>query len=203
MPLIRANPDIDECGAAVVTIDRTALHSDLDSPDRDLRRDAVRRAARRGEAELLADHLTTETDPGIREMVLTSLVRIGGIAAIRPLVDLLRTDQAALRGALIETLQSMGDAIVPEIETLLRDDNPDFRIYAVNMLLSLRSSRVPDIALEVIETDPHVNVCAAAVDVLMETGRPDMVEALRAVANRFPDQPFLAFAVRAAIKRIG
>jgi HEAT repeat protein len=203
MPLIRAKPEEADRGAEVVTIDRAHLHSDLESPDRDLRRDAVRRAARRGEAELLADHLSIETDPGIREMILTSLVRIGGIAAIRPLVDLLGTDQAALRGALIETLQSMGDAIVPEIEVLLRDDNPDLRIYAVNMLLSLRSPRVPDLALKVIETDPHVNVCAAAVDVLMETGRPDMVDALHAVANRFLDHPFLAFAVRAAIKRIG
>jgi HEAT repeat protein len=186
-----------------VTIDRTHLHRDLESPDRECRRAAVRLAARSGEAQLLADHLAGESDAGIREMILTSLVRIGGIAAIRPLVDLLGTDQAALRGALIETLQSMGDAIVPEIEALLCDDNPDLRIYAVNMLLSLRSPRVPDIALKVIETDPHVNVCAAAVDVLMETGRPDMVDALQAVADRFHDRPFLAFAVRAAIKRIG
>jgi HEAT repeat protein len=118
-------------------------------------------------------------------------------------VELLGNDQASLRSAIIESLQSMGDAIVPEIELLLQDENSDLRIYAVNMLLSLRSPRVPDIALKVIETDPHVNVCAAAVDVLMETGRPEMADALRAVANRFPDQPFLAFAVRAAIKRIG
>jgi HEAT repeat protein len=203
MPLICAKTDCEDNAAEVVTIDRTNLRSDLESPDSDRRRNAVRLAARRGEADVLADHLAVESDPGIRETILTSLVRIGGIAAIRPLVELLSTDQTSLRGALIETLQNMGDAIVPEIEKLLRDDNPDLRIYAVNTLLSLRSPRVPDLALKVIETDPHVNVCAAAVDVLMETGRPEMVDALNAVANRFPDQPFLAFAVRAAIKRIG
>jgi HEAT repeat protein len=203
MPLIRSTVKTEDHVSAVATIDRTHLRQDLNSEDIDDRRNAVRLAARMGEAELLAHHLANEHDPGIRETVLTSLVRIGGLAAIRPLLELLDTDQAALRSVVIETLQSMGNEIVPEIELLLQDENPDQRIYAVNMLLSLRSPRVPDIALKVIETDPHVNVCAAAVDVLMETGRPEMADALQAVANRFPDQAFLAFAVRAAIKRIG
>lgn len=97
----------------------------------------------------------------------------------------------------------MGDDIVPEIEMLLDDPDSDIRIFAVNIVHSLRSPRAPDIALKVIEADTHVNVCAAAVDVLAEIGRPDMADALRAVAIRFPDQPFLAFAVRAALKRIG
>jgi HEAT repeat protein len=203
MPLIRTRTESQDQVAEVVPIDAASLRRDLESPDGDRRRNAVRLAARRGEAALIAGHLAVESDPGIRETMLTSLVRIGGRDAIRALVQLLGTDQTSLRGALIETLQNMGDAIVPDIEELLHDDNADLRIYAVNTLLSLRSPRVPDIALKVIETDPHVNVCAAAVDVLMETGRPDMADALNAVANRFPDHPFLAFAVRAAIKRIG
>jgi HEAT repeat protein len=203
MPLISARTESEGRTADVVSIDLAHLRNELESRENDRRLNAVRLAARRGEAELLANHLSVESDPGIRETILTSLVRIGGITTVRSLVELLGTDQTSLRGALIETLQNMGDAIVPEIERLLRDDNPDLRIYAVNTLMSLRSPRVPDIALKVIETDPHVNVCAAAVDVLMETGRPEMVDALNVVANRFPDRPFLAFAVRAAIKRIG
>ena len=62
----------------------------------------------------------------------------------------------------------MGEAVVPEIELLLHDANPDLRIYAVNIIHSMRSPRAPDIALGVIATDPHVNVCAAAVDILAE-----------------------------------
>jgi HEAT repeat protein len=116
---------------------------------------------------------------------------------------MLSTEDALLRNAVIETLQSMGEAVVPEIELLLDDENPDLRIYAVNIIHTMRSQRAPDIALGVIATDPHVNVCAAAVDILAEVGRPEMADELRAVADRFPDQPFLAFAVRAAIKRIG
>ena len=169
----------------------------------EVRRAAIRLAYRSGEANVLAGHLEDESDAGLREAILTNLVRIGGVKAARPLIDSLRSDEALLRNAVIESLQSMGESIAPEIERLLDDENPDLRIYAVNIIQSLRTPRVPDIALKVIATDPHVNVCAAAVDILAEVGRPEMVDELRAVADRFPDHPFLAFAVRAAVKRIG
>jgi HEAT repeat protein len=203
MPLIRSTAATEDLSTAVVTIDRTKLRADLESSDEDVRRAAVRLATRVGDAEVLAGHLEDESDAGLRETILTSLVRIGGVKAARLLIPMLRTDDARLRNALIETLQSMGEEVAPEIERLLDDENPDQRIYAVNIIHSMRSPRAPDIALRVIDTDPHVNVCAAAVDVLAEVGRPEMVDELRAVANRFPDHPFLAFAVRAAIKRIG
>jgi HEAT repeat protein len=203
MPLIRSSAAVEDPDAAVVTIDRTKLRADIESPDADVRRAAVRLATRLGEAEVLARHLEDENDTGLRETILTSLVRIGGVKAARPLIQMLSTEDALLRNAVIETLQSMGEIVVSEIETLLDDDNPDMRIYAVNIIQSLRSPRVPDIALRVIASDPHVNVCAAAVDVLAEVGTPEMADELRAAASRFPDQPFFAFAVRAAIKRIG
>jgi HEAT repeat protein len=202
MPLIRSSAAAED-PATVVTIDRTKLCADLESADDDVRRAAVRLATRLGEAEVLARHLEDERDAGLREAILTSLVRIGGVKAARPLIQMLSTEDALLRSAVIETLQSMGEAVVPEIERLLDDENPDLRIYAVNIIHSMCSTRAPDIALGVIATDPHVNVCAAAVDILAEVGRPEMADELRAVANRFPDQQFLAFAVRAAIKRIG
>ncbi|MCW6512879.1 HEAT repeat domain-containing protein [Lichenifustis flavocetrariae] len=204
MPLIKAsNASARKKSQSLATIDRTALGRDLKSADIETRIAAVRLAARFGEAELLTRQLEAETDPALRETLLTCLVRIGGVKAARPLIALLGTDDTPLRNAVMETLQSMGEDVLSEITALLENESADLRIYAVNILLSLRSPRVPDLALKVIARDPHVNVCAAAVDVLAEVGRPDMVEALRAVAARFPDQPFLAFAVRAAIKRIG
>jgi HEAT repeat protein len=202
MPLIRSSAAVED-PAAIATIDRTKLRVDLESSDDDVRRAAVRLASRLGEAALLADRLEGESDAGLRETILTSLVRIGGVKAARPLIEALRSGDAVLRNAVIETLQSMGEVVASEIETLLDDENPDLRIYAMNIIQLLRSPRVPDIALRVIASDPYVNVCAAAVDVLAEVGTPEMADELRAVANRFPDQPFFAFAVRAAIKRIG
>jgi len=203
MPLVSSSIAIEDHSVAVVTIDRNKLCADLDDVNDDIRRAAVRLATRMGAAEILARRLEYESDAGLRETILTSLVRIGGVKAARPLLKTLRSEDAQLRNAVIETLQSMGEAVTEEIETLLDDENPDLRIYGVYIIQAMRSPRVPDIALRVAATDSHVNVCAAAVDVLAEVGRREMAEELRAVANRFPDQPFLGFAVRAAIKRIG
>ncbi|MFL9829047.1 HEAT repeat domain-containing protein, partial [Rhodoplanes sp. SY1] len=86
--------------------------------------------------------------------------------------------------------------------TLLSDTDSDVRIFAVNVLFSLRHPRVPQLAWDVIRTDPHVNVCAAAVDVLAELGTSEMHGDLEALVQRFPDEPFLRFAVSAAMKQI-
>lgn len=175
----------------------------LRSDDKDIRRKAARQATQIKAANLLAEALATETDNEIREILQTSLIRCGGPAAVRPLIELLRSEDAGLRNGVIETLQCMGDAAVPEIELALGDKDPDVRIFAVNILLSLQSTKVPDIALRVLLNDTNVNVCAAALDVIAETGRPDMRVALKSVPGRFPDRPFLAFAISSVLKRIG
>ena len=51
-------------------------------------------------------------------------------------------------------------------------------------------------------SEPHPNVCAAAIDVLAEVGTRDAVPALKACAERFSDTPFLPFAVSTTIARI-
>lgn len=204
MPLIRpASSVAADVPPAVAEPERDALLADLSHPDADTRRGAARQLGRLGETGRLLDRLPVETDLAVREAILTSLIRRGGEEAARGLVGLLRSEDPALRNAVIETLQSMGAVVLPELERLLDDADSDQRIFAVNVLQSLRHESVPDLALRVALTDPHVNVCAAAVDVLADLGRPEMVARLETVAPRFPDHKFLAFAVRAAAKRIG
>ena len=55
---------------------------------------------------------------------------------------------------------------------------------------------------EVIEHDPHVNVCATAVDLLGEVGTPYSQDALENLKSRFPDEPYIRFAADIALKRI-
>jgi hypothetical protein len=56
--------------------------------------------------------------------------------------------------------------------------------------------------IEVIEADPHVNVCATAVDLLGEVGSAAAREALLGLKDRFPDEPYVHFAADLALRRI-
>lgn len=167
------------------------------------RRDAARRlAADPGAVELLAARLDREDDLSVREAILVALGRIGTAAAVDRLFALLGSEDVWLRNAAIETLQGMDAAVIDALDRALADPDSDRRIFAVNVLVSLRHPAAATHARQVLARDPHVNVCAAALDVLAEIGTPDMVPDIEAAAARFPDEPFLRFAARAACRRI-
>ncbi|GGD41619.1 HEAT repeat domain-containing protein [Aureimonas glaciei] len=203
MPLILSSTAAEPVLEPVASIDRSSLPDRLADDDVAVRREAVRFAAQLGLAQTLSDHLANEPNGALRETIFTTLVRLADEASVPPLVALLRSEDVGLRNAVIETLQAMGDIALPELERLLADPDVDVRIFAMNVAQSLGTPKVPALALRVLTTDEDVNVCAAAVEVLSERGHPDMADAIRQSAARFPDQPFLAFAIRAAVKRIG
>lgn len=124
-------------------------------------------------------------------------------AVVCGLLPCLRSEDAALRNGVIEALQRMPDALVPHIRPLLEDEDSDVRIFAVNVLGALAHPQAPRWLEAVLRCDPHVNVCAAAVEGLAELGDAASVPALGALPARFPAEPFIAFAVQAALARIG
>ncbi len=174
---------------------------------RDSRPTARRRSARElaGETDAvdaLADALEREHDEGCRHAMLTALLVTGGERVMERLLPLLRSEDAGLRNGAIEILQEMPRLAGHYMDELLRDPDSDVRIFAVNILESLRHERVLEWLHGVLEAEEHVNVCAAAVDVLAEAGDADSLPVLRRVVQRFPDEPFIAFAVRMASRRI-
>jgi hypothetical protein len=74
--------------------------------------------------------------------------------------------------------------------------------YSPSMLSALPHPMVPEWLRRVVTLDPHVNVCAAALDALAEAGQPEVIPALEKLADRFSDVAFIQFAVDAAIRRI-
>jgi len=114
-----------------------------------------------------------------------------------------RSEDVGLRNAAIEALQQMPDSLAPCVGDLLADNNSDVRICTVNVLGALADRRAPRWLEEVLRHDPHVNVCAAAVEGLAELGDAESRPALEALPKRFPDEPFIAFVVKAALQRIG
>jgi HEAT repeat protein len=155
-----------------------------------------------GVSGALIERLQLEESASVREIILTTLTKRGDEAAVDGLIECLRSEDASLRNEAIEAMKLLPDAVAPIMGGLLTDADPDVRIFAVNVLESLRHEKVEEWLKEVIERDPHVNVCATAVDLLGEVGTPYSREALENLKARFPDQPYIRFAADLALKRI-
>jgi len=153
-------------------------------------------------SDALVERLRREEDVSVREIILTSLTQRGDERAVAGLVECLRSEDASLRNEAIEAMKLLPGEVAPIMGGLLRDADPDVRIFAVNVLESLRHERVETWLKEVIEHDPHVNVCATALDLLSEVGTHRSQAALEALKTRFPDEPYIRFAADLALKRI-
>lgn len=184
--------------------DLDGLLESLRDADPAARRWAARDLAAQGASAsaALAERLPQEPDPAVREAILMSLTGIGDATAVAGLVTCLRLEDAQLRNEAIEAMKRLPDAVAPIMSGLLADPDPDVRIFAVNVLESLRHPDVERWLIDVIRDDEHVNVCATAVDLLGEVGTEAATPALEALTARFPDQPYIAFAARLALKRI-
>lgn len=151
---------------------------------------------------VLLEQLKEEKERSVREALIASLTEIGSKSALDALVWCLRSEDVYLRNEAIEGLKLMPDVIAPIMQSLLSDEDSDVRIFAVNILESLRHAEVENWLIKVIKTDPHINVCATAVDLLVEVGSEDAVAALNELKARFSSEPYIGFTVDLAIKRI-
>lgn len=174
----------------------------LEDADASVRRDAAHglgHAAPPGAVAALARRLETEGDAGVREAILTALARIATDEAAAALIPVLDREDAALRNAALESLQQMpAEVAAPALLPLLGHADPDLRIFAVHGLGGLAHPSRADWLAAVMERDADVNVGLAAVEALAEAGSPEALSSLEALARRFPDDPFVAFAVDAA-----
>ncbi len=150
----------------------------------------------------LAAALGLEPDASVREAIVTSLVAIGSEEAAAGLSVHLASEDTGLRNAAIEALQQMGSTAAAQVGGLLGDPDADVRIFAVNALERLDDRLACAWLRDVLERDTEVNVGLAAVEALSRLGGPEDVPALRAFAARFADEPFAAFAVDLACRRM-
>lgn len=167
------------------------------------KRHAVRILAEQpNHGELLFQLLETEQDPSVHEAVFTAFERIGGAQIVQCLIKLLRTENASLRNASIESLSKMPAEVSTIVPTLLQDSDSDVRIFTVNMLGELPHPSVATWLSDVLRNESEVNVVGAAIEVMAEIGSVSDVPLLTAVAQRFNQDPFIVFAADMARQRI-
>jgi HEAT repeat protein len=155
-----------------------------------------------GAAAALIGRLKIEQDASVRDVILTTLTRMGDPLAVAGLVAFLRSEDTALRNEAIEAMKQLPDEMAPLLRDLLADPDPDVRIFAVNILESLRHPAVESWLIVVIENDRHINVCATAVDLLCEVGTEAAREPLVRLKARFADAPYIQFAADLALTRL-
>jgi len=179
------------------------LLAQLDDPDAGIRRKAVRDLrSEQGVANRLLECLRKESSPSVRAAVFDALGENPDEEAVQALINLLRSEDASLRNGAVETLHLMPEMIAPHMQALLADDDSDIRLFALDLLRTMPHREAPAWLLEVLHRDNHVNVISIAIDRLADLGDAEMKADLLAVKARFPDEPFIAFAVDSALHRL-
>lgn len=179
------------------------LVAQLRGGDAEQRRWAVRDLTGHPQAAAtLGAQLLVERDAAVREAIFLALGTMASDEAVSALLPLLRSEDARLRNGAIEVLSGLPKVVGPRISALLLDADVDVRIFTVNLLGELRHEQVTQWLQQVLLADREVNVVAAAIEVMAETGQPEHIDALRETRRRFADDPFIGFAADVAIERI-
>ncbi|GAA4591539.1 HEAT repeat protein [Actinoplanes octamycinicus] len=184
-------------------LDTDELVRRLDDPDPELRREAALELAGKPEAvpELLA-RVGLETEPRVRDAVLTTLAGHDSEAVAAGLAVHLASDEAGLRTAVAEALASMPVSTPALLPSLLAAPDHDVRVMTAMVLADLPHPEAKSWLVQMIAEDPHPNVVTAAIDALLPAASAEHIGVLEAAVLRFPDDPFLAFTVRAALPRL-
>lgn len=143
-----------------------------------------------------------ETERGVIQATLDSLIATGGTEVVRGLVPYLRVDDAVRRNGAIEAMREhLGDvvALIPE---LLRDPDPDVRILTLDILQQTSHPDAEHWICIVLREDDHPNVIGTALDRISMHGTAASLDVVEQVGTRFPDDPYVRFAVTDAIETI-
>lgn len=202
MPFIKREPTSPKV-AAPAAPDTAPLLADLAGTDQERRWRAARALGNEPMAvPALAAALAIEQSPRLREAIMTALMRSGSEASVQALLPYLRAQDAGLRGAAIEALQAMPEAIEPFMQALLHDADSDVRLLATELARNMPAAVATRLLGDLLEHELHPNVCGAAIEVLAEVGTSAALPALQTCAARFAGTSFLPFAVSVAVARI-
>jgi HEAT repeat protein len=196
MPLIRK-----KSSEVAAEAPREALFS-LASASLDERWSAARAVSDPAFIPSLAEALGRERDARVREAIFTALARIGTPESAKVVLPYLRLDDASTRTGAMDALRAMPAACQPYLPELLADPDPDVRVLSCDLVREIGGADAARWLCALIDTEPQVNVCAAAVEALGGIADETAATSLSRCAERFPDDPFLGFAIKVVVDRL-
>lgn len=188
-----------------VTEDLATRIAALQDPDPVVRQTAIRALEGKPEAlTALATQLAVETDGPTRETLALLLSRADGTDVAGCLLPLLRSRDAELRSITVEILSHQSAGINPRLSSLLSDPDPHFRTHMLMIVKLLPVVEDATVLADLLRNDPDINVVASVLDIIhdrqTEVHLSDMQTLVGSLAERFPDQPFIRFAVNRILK---
>jgi HEAT repeat protein len=174
----------------------------LNSASSEERWAAARAANSPGSVPSLAEALAGEKDARVREAIFTALATIATRESVLVALPYLRADEAAIRAGALDALRAMPKATQSHMAQLLVDKDPDVRLLACDLAREMGEADGARLLCDLLETDAEANVCAAAVEVVAEIADENALPALSRCASRFPNDPFLTFAIKVASGRL-
>ena len=115
--------------------------------------------------------------------------------------EMLKSDNAYLRNAVIRFLQDYGKEAKEFILKLMNDKDKDIRIFGINILGDVKYEDSVDMLRHFIVSESDINALMTAVDYFGEIGEEKDIALLEAIKKEKND-PFVSFGVDIAIKRI-
>ena len=115
--------------------------------------------------------------------------------------NMLKSDNAYLRNAIIKFLQVYGKEAKEFILKLMSNKDKDIRIFAINILGDVRYEDSVEMLRHFIVQESDVNALMTAIDYLGEIGEVRDIELLEAIKKERDDE-YVKFGVDMAISRI-
>lgn len=147
---------------------------------------------------LLAGHLQS-ANLGVQEAAEQAIRKIGGTAAVRAVIPLLRSDDAPARNISMDILREIGADDFDSLTRLLHDEDPDMRIFASDILGSCARVEAVRPLCEALLRDPEVNVRYQAA---VSLGNLAFSEAAECLNSALHDEEWVQFSVIEALTKI-
>jgi HEAT repeat protein len=176
--------------------------SALDSASADERWAAARAAVDPSMVPSLAQALAAEGDTRVREAIFTALARIANNESALAVLPFVRSDDANIRAGALGALRAMPRAAKPHLPRLLADEDADVRLLVCDLVREMGDAEGAGWLCSLLEIESHANVCAAGIEALAEIGDRDALPVFLRCAARFPNDPFLRFAIKVAVDRL-
>lgn len=157
--------------------------------------------------QAMLQRLTDSHEARFQVLVLNRLMVGLSAAELEALLDLLGSDDAALRNQVIDALAQVRDkqieaVLLAALDHRLQHDDADQRILSINLLAHWNAPQALDRLAAHLAQETHLNVAMTIVEVLVSAGAARHWPAIESLAQRFAAEPFVRFTVQTARRRL-